>query len=101
MRSWLSLRLQDGWLPLHRASSNNASEAVVLALLQAYPEGAKAAQPSAEARIAEAASLRRTILGVYYGYSSASRVREDPILQASQGSFFLPPVRGPRAEIMY
>ena len=44
-------------------------EEEVLGAKATLAEGAKAAQPSAEARIAEAASMRRTILGVYYGYS--------------------------------
>ena len=37
-----ALRLQLGYLPLHLATKHKASEAVVLALLQAHPEGAKA-----------------------------------------------------------
>jgi len=35
-------RVQDGWTPLHLAAASCSSEAVVLALLAAYPEAAKA-----------------------------------------------------------
>ena len=33
--------MQEGWLPLHWSAANQASEAVVAALLKAYLEAAK------------------------------------------------------------
>ena len=42
LSSRVCCRLQDGWLPLHWAAQGNESEAVIMALLDAYPDAIKA-----------------------------------------------------------
>ena len=38
----LCCHVQDGWLPLHVAAMKNKSEAMIKAVLDAYPDAAKA-----------------------------------------------------------
>ena len=41
LSSRVCCRVQGGWLPLHCAAANSESEAVVKAVLDAYPDAAK------------------------------------------------------------